>query len=60
MWQIYYCQQDEVCLYKALRFDIPIAAREDTAPDSKGVEVALRYTIVPAVVNTNGFELNGK
>ena len=49
-----------MCLYEALRFDIPIAAREDTAPDSEGVEVALRYETVPAVVNTIGFELNRK
>ena len=60
MWQIYYCQQDEVCLYKALRFDIPIAAQEDTAPDAEGVEVVLRYKIVDAVVNRIGFELDRK
>ena len=60
MWHIYYCQQYEVCLYKALRFDIPITAREDTALDSEGVVVALEYKIVPAAVNTIGFEFNRK
>ena len=60
MRQIYYCQQDEVCLYKALRFDIPIEAQEDSAPDSEGVKVVLRYKTVPAIVNTIGFELNRK
>ena len=60
LWQIYYCQQDEVCLYKALQFDIPIAMREDTAPESEGVDVVLQNKIVLAVVNTIGFEFNRK
>ena len=60
MWRIYYCQQDEVCLYKALRFDIPIAMREDTVPESEGVGVVLQNKIVPAVVNMIGFEFNRK
>ena len=43
-----------------LRSDVPISAQDDTAPDSEGVEVALQYKIVPAVVKTIGFVLNEK
>ena len=60
LWQIYYCQQDEVCLYKALRFDIPIATQEETTTNSEGVEVVLQYTVVPSVVKNTGFEINRK
>ncbi|KAG5525466.1 hypothetical protein RHGRI_031948 [Rhododendron griersonianum] len=42
--KVYYCKEDEVCLYQSLSFEVPF---QDVIPDSKPAEIALTYLVKP-------------
>ncbi|KAJ7554968.1 hypothetical protein O6H91_05G017800 [Diphasiastrum complanatum] len=44
--KVYYCQQDEVCLYKALAFDVPFIS----PAEEKSKDISLAFTISPRAV----------
>lgn len=41
--QVYYCQQDDVCLYQAVSFKVPLGSESQTQTGP----VELKYTVVP-------------
>lgn len=43
--KVYYCKEDEVCLYQSLAFDVPFLQKED--PDSTPAEITLAYVVKP-------------
>ncbi|XP_058189992.1 protein SUPPRESSOR OF QUENCHING 1, chloroplastic isoform X9 [Rhododendron vialii] len=42
--KVYYCKEDEVCLYQSLSFEVPF---QEVIPDSKPAEIALTYLVKP-------------
>ncbi|GAB2218660.1 hypothetical protein Drorol1_Dr00001886 [Drosera rotundifolia] len=40
--KVYYCKEDEVCLYQSLAFQVPF---EDEKPDATPAEISLRYVV---------------
>ncbi|KAH7835073.1 hypothetical protein Vadar_022621 [Vaccinium darrowii] len=42
--KVYYCKEDEVCLYQSLTFEVPF---QEVIPDSKPAEIAVTYLVKP-------------
>lgn len=42
--QVYYCKEDEVCLYQSLTFEVPF---QEVIPDAAPVEIMLPYVVKP-------------
>ncbi|XP_052206057.1 protein SUPPRESSOR OF QUENCHING 1, chloroplastic isoform X2 [Diospyros lotus] len=42
--KVYYCKEDEVCLYQSLAFEVPF---REVTPDSSPAEVTLAYLVKP-------------
>lgn len=42
--QVYYCKEDEVCLYQSLTFEVPF---QEVIPDSKPAEITVTYLVKP-------------
>ncbi|KAL2536920.1 haloacid dehalogenase-like hydrolase family protein [Forsythia ovata] len=42
--KVYYCKEDEVCLYQSLTFEVPF---QEVIPDAAPVEVTLPYVVKP-------------
>ncbi|GFS30722.1 haloacid dehalogenase-like hydrolase family protein [Actinidia rufa] len=42
--KVYYCKEDEVCLYKSLAFEVPF---QEVVPDSTPAEITLAYLVKP-------------
>ncbi|GBG78262.1 hypothetical protein CBR_g26293 [Chara braunii] len=51
--KVYYCQEDDVCLYKALTFEIPFAAATTfpaaDSPREAATTIPVMYSIIPKV-----------
>lgn len=45
--QVYYCKEDEVCLYESLLFEVPFVKDDGGALDSSPEEIAVGYGIKP-------------
>lgn len=43
-FQVYYCKEDEVCLYQSVAFEVPF---RDAIPGSSPAEVSLDYAVKP-------------
>lgn len=43
-FQVYYCKEDEVCLYQSVGFEVPF---QDAIPGSSPAEISLDYTVKP-------------
>lgn len=46
--QVYFCEEDQVCLYKALAFEVPFAY--ELAAEQATQIVPLSYTVKPVQV----------
>ncbi|KAJ4825096.1 Protein SUPPRESSOR OF QUENCHING 1, chloroplastic [Turnera subulata] len=44
--KIYYCKEDEVCLYQSLQFEVPF---KEEVPESTPSEITLEYAVQPKV-----------
>ncbi|CAI9786151.1 unnamed protein product [Fraxinus pennsylvanica] len=42
--KVYYCKEDEVCLYQSLTFEVPF---QEVIPDAAPVEITLPYVVKP-------------
>ncbi|XP_022865066.1 protein SUPPRESSOR OF QUENCHING 1, chloroplastic isoform X2 [Olea europaea var. sylvestris] len=42
--KVYYCKEDEVCLYQSLTFEVPF---QEVIPDAAPVEIMLPYVVKP-------------
>ncbi|KAK3199437.1 hypothetical protein Dsin_022852 [Dipteronia sinensis] len=42
--KVYYCKEDEVCLYQSLLFEVPF---QEEVPDTPPAEITLAYTVKP-------------
>ena len=42
--QVYYCKEDEVCLYQSLLFEVPF---QEEVPESKPAEIKFVYDVKP-------------
>lgn len=42
--KVYYCKEDEVCLYQSLAFEVPF---EEEVPNSSPAEITLQYVVKP-------------
>ncbi|XP_007031176.2 PREDICTED: NHL repeat-containing protein 2 [Theobroma cacao] len=42
--KVYYCKEDEVCLYQSLLFEVPF---QEEVPESKPAEIKLAYDVKP-------------
>ncbi|CAK9158048.1 unnamed protein product [Ilex paraguariensis] len=42
--KVYYCKEDEVCLYQSLTFEVPF---QDVTPGSTPAEITLPYVVKP-------------
>lgn len=51
--KVYYCKEDEVCLYQSLQFEIPF---EEEVPDSSPAEIKLDHLVKPKTA-TNTLQL---
>ncbi|KAM7272381.1 hypothetical protein ACFE04_027044 [Oxalis oulophora] len=51
--KVYYCKEDEVCLYKSLLFEVPF---QEEIPDATPAEVTLAYLVKPKTT-TDTFQL---
>ncbi|GAB4835670.1 Protein SUPPRESSOR OF QUENCHING 1, chloroplastic [Ancistrocladus abbreviatus] len=51
--KVYYCKEDEVCLYKSLAFEVPF---KEEIPDAAPAEITLQY-IVKAQNSNNSLQL---
>ncbi|OMP09371.1 hypothetical protein COLO4_05541 [Corchorus olitorius] len=51
--KVYYCKEDEVCLYQSLLFEVPF---QEEVPESKPAEVKLVYDVKPKT-STNSLQL---
>eukprot|EP00850_Spirogloea_muscicola_P023380 SM000352S13428 [mRNA] locus=s352:43307:48636:- [translate_table: standard] len=48
--KVYYCQEDEVCLYEAVTFEVPF---QEGASAPTALPVELKHVVVPKAVNTS-------
>lgn len=48
--KVYYCKEDEVCLYQSLTFEVPF---QEVIPDSKPAEIAVTYLVKPKTSTTS-------
>ncbi|KAH9755575.1 protein SUPPRESSOR OF QUENCHING 1 [Citrus sinensis] len=51
--KVYYCKEDEVCLYKPLLFEVPF---QEEVPNSPPAEITLPYDLKPKIL-TNSLQL---
>ncbi|ESR46787.1 hypothetical protein CICLE_v10000268mg [Citrus x clementina] len=51
--KVYYCKEDEVCLYKPLLFEVPF---QEEVPNSPPAEITLPYDLKPKI-STNSLQL---
>lgn len=51
--QVYYCKEDEVCLYQSLLFEVPF---HEEVPESNPEEITLAYLVKPRT-STNSLQL---
>lgn len=51
--KVYYCKEDEVCLYKPLLFEVPF---QEEVPNSPPAEITLTYAVRPKI-STNSLQL---
>ncbi|CAL5402040.1 unnamed protein product [Camellia sinensis] len=42
--KVYYCKEDEICLYQSLAFEVPF---QEVTPDSTPAEITLAYLVKP-------------
>lgn len=42
--KVYYCKEDEICLYQSLAFEVPF---QEVTPDSTPTEITLAYLVKP-------------
>lgn len=42
--QVYYCKEDEVCLYKSLTFEVPF---QEVNPEAPQANITLQYLVKP-------------
>lgn len=42
--KVYYCKEDEICLYQSLEFEIPF---QEAVPDSTPAQISLSYLVKP-------------
>ncbi|XP_023894808.2 protein SUPPRESSOR OF QUENCHING 1, chloroplastic isoform X2 [Quercus suber] len=52
--KVYYCKEDEVCLYQSLLFEVPF---QEEIPDSSPAEITLTYVVKPKTP-TNTLQLS--
>ncbi|KAL5783728.1 hypothetical protein ACOSP7_008757 [Xanthoceras sorbifolium] len=51
--KVYYCKEDEVCLYQSLLFEVPF---QEQVPDTPQAEITLAHTVKPKTL-TNSLQL---
>ncbi|BFG36805.1 hypothetical protein CerSpe_230790 [Prunus speciosa] len=51
--KVYYCKEDEVCLYQSLLFEVPF---QEESPESNPEEITLAYVVKPKA-STNSLQL---
>lgn len=49
-FQVYYCKEDEVCLYQSVTFEVPF---RDVNPASGAAEISLDYAVKPKTPTDN-------
>lgn len=54
--QVYYCKEDEVCLYQSLLFEVPFQDQEEVPAEIKPADIKLMYDVKPKT-STNSLQL---
>ncbi|KAL6964635.1 Protein SUPPRESSOR OF QUENCHING 1, chloroplastic, partial [Sarracenia purpurea var. burkii] len=52
--KVYYCKEDEICLYQSLAFELPFL---EVIPDSTSAEITLTYLVKPKAASTGSLQL---